>query len=65
VGVPAVTVAYVRFWQSPDGTLNVGNYIVNGNQPESFNLPNAGAYFSVVSGMAATTLFAVCFDLAI
>ena len=64
-GVPAVTVGYLRFWQRPDGARNVGNYIVSGNQPGPFNVPNAGAYFTVVSQMSVTALYAVCFELAI
>lgn len=62
---PAVTVAYIQFWQSPDGTKNVGNYLVNGNQPIEFNVPNGGAYFSIVSAMSSPTLFAALFDLAV
>ncbi len=62
---PAVTVAYLRFWQSPDGTNNVGNFLVSGNVPASFNVPNGGMYFSVVSGMSTDAPFAAIFDLTI
>ena len=63
--IPAVTVAYIRFWQRPDGTGNVGNYIVNGNQPLPFQVPNAGQYFTIVSGMGITVSYAACFELAV
>ena len=62
--VPPVTVCYVRFFADPDGTIPVGNYIVNGNQPGPFPVPNAGMYFSIVSGMVSGTPFAGVFELA-
>lgn len=61
----AVTVATLRFWQSPDKTNNVGNFFFSGNQPFSCPIPNAAAYASVENGMAAETLFSVVFDLSI
>jgi hypothetical protein len=64
-GTPAVTVAYLRFWRSPDATECVGNYLVNANQPLPFNVPNGAAYFTVVSGMSATADFLTCFELTI
>ncbi len=64
-GSPVVTVATLRFWQSPDGTKNVGNFFVNGNQPIPFTVPNAGMYFSVVSGQDTSMLYSVIFDLSI
>jgi hypothetical protein len=66
--VPAITIGTLRFWQSPDGQAggqNVGNFFVSGNQPSPFPVPNAGMYFSVLSGMASSTPLAVVFDLAI
>jgi hypothetical protein len=61
----AVTVATLRFWQSSDKTNNVGNFFFSGNQPFSCPIPNAAAYASVASGMAAETLFSVVFELSI
>lgn len=65
---PSLTAAYLRFWQSPTGVTmgrNVGNYFQSGNQPIAFDVPNAGAYFSVQSAMDATYPFAVIFELSI
>ena len=62
---PVLTVGTLRWWQSPDGTNNVGNLFVTGNQPQAFDVPNAAQYFSVISGMSGTHLFAVVFDLAL
>jgi len=68
--VPGVTVAYLRFWQDPQGTVNIGNFLVNGNQPVSFEVPNGGAYFTIVSQTSPATAgqdvtFGACFNLAI
>jgi hypothetical protein len=65
---PAVTVGYIRFWQSPDGAAggrNVGNFFVSGAQPGPFRVPNGAAYFDVVSGMGAAAHFAALFTLAV
>lgn len=65
---PALTTAYLRFWQGPTGVaggFNVGNFFQAGNNPEGFDVPNAGAYFSVQSGMSVNAPFAVIFDLAV
>jgi hypothetical protein len=62
---PAITVATLQFWQCPNGSHNVGNYFVSGNQPGPFDVPNGAAYFSVLSGMGAATAFAVLFELAV
>jgi len=62
---PNLTVGYLRLWQSPDGTNNVGNYFQSGNQPVGFEIPNGAQYFSVTSGMPASCLFAVIFELAL
>jgi hypothetical protein len=61
--IPPVTVCYLRFFADPAGTVCVGNYIVNGNQPGPFPIPNGGQYFSVVSGMSASTPFSALFEL--
>ena len=44
---PNLANGWIRFWQDPAGTENVGNYFFNANQPASFPVPNGGAYFSV------------------
>lgn len=62
--VPPVTVAYLRFYQDPAGARCVGNYIINGNQPIAFPIPNGGQYFSIVNGMGTTVSFAALFELA-
>lgn len=66
---PAVTVATLRFWQSADGVIggnNVGNFLVTGNTPGPFDVPNAAQYFSVINGSGGANLtFAVLFELAI
>lgn len=65
VAAPNVTVAYLSFFRSPNATNPVGTYIVNGNQPLPFNVPNAGQYFTVNNGMGGTQAFAVIFELAL
>lgn len=62
--IPPLTVAYLRFFQDPAGAFPVGNFIVNGNQPIAFPIPNAGLYFSVVSGLGVAASFAALFELA-
>ena len=61
----AVSVATLRFWQSPNGTNNVGNFVVTGNQPLPFPIPNGAAYFSVANGMSVASRMSVAFELAI
>lgn len=65
---PALTTAYLRFWQGPTGVAaggNVGNYFQAGNAIPGFDVPNGAAYFSVQSGMSINTKFAVIFELSI
>jgi hypothetical protein len=62
---PAVTVATISFFQDPLGANNVGNYLVTGNQPGPFPVPNAGMYFNVTSGMGAAAKFIAVFELSI
>lgn len=67
-GIPAVTVATLRFWQSSDGVVgghNVANYLVTGNQPLPFGVPDAAAYASVLSGMGAPVPMAILYELEI
>lgn len=65
VAPPNVTVAYVTFYRSPDATNPIGSFIVNGNQPLPFNVPNGGQYAVVTSGMVTPQRFALCFELGI
>lgn len=65
VAAPNVTVAYVTYARSPDGTDLAGTFIVNGNQPVSFPIPNGAQYFFANNGMGTTQRFAAVFDLAI
>jgi hypothetical protein len=60
-----VTVATLRFWQSPDGTNNVGNFIASGNQPLPFFVPNGAAYASVINGMGVASRMSIIYNLAI
>jgi hypothetical protein len=64
----AVTVATLRFWQSADGQAggnSAGNFVVAGNQPIPFDVPNGAAYASIINGMAITTRFMIVYNLAI
>lgn len=60
-----ITVANLRFWQSPNRTNNVGNYTVTGDRPESFRIPSGAAYATVASLMPLPTRFAILYNLAI
>jgi len=62
---PNVTVCYVTFFRSPDGSNPIGSYVVNGNQPLPFNVPNGAQYASITSGMGTAQRFALCFELGI
>lgn len=64
----SVTVATLRFWQSPDGVVsgnNVGNFVISGNQPLPFDIPNGAAYASVVNGMGVASRMSILYNLAI
>jgi hypothetical protein len=60
-----VTVANLRFWQSPNRTNNVGNYTITGDQPGPFRFPSAATYATVASLMPLPTRFAIIYNLAI
>ena len=62
---PTLSAGYLRYWQSPDGTNNVGNVFYNGNQPIGFDVPNAAMYFSVYNQSGASQKLAVIFELAL
>ena len=63
---PTISAGYLRFWQSPNGTNNVGNVFYNANQPIGFDLPGSPAmYFSVYNQSGAAQKLAVIFELAL
>lgn len=65
---PVVTKATLRFWQSPSGVAggtNVGNFVVNGDQPWPFPIPAAAAYASVINGTGTASRMAILYTLAI
>lgn len=62
---PLLTAGTLRLWQSPQGATCVANYFQNGNQPVSFEIPNAAQYFSVVNGSGAVIRPGVVFELAL
>lgn len=62
---PAVTAAVLRFWQSPDRSNNIGNVVISGQQPASFDLPAGAAYASVLSDLAVEARFSIIYNLAI
>lgn len=65
VAAPNVTVCYVTFFQDPGGQNPVASYIVNGNQPDAFRVPNGGAYFQVQSGAGVSAYYSAVFGLSI
>jgi hypothetical protein len=64
---PAVTVATLRFWQSPDGVAggnNVGNFVTSGaTQSPGFPVTAGMAYASVINGMGVSSRFSIVFGL--
>jgi hypothetical protein len=60
-----VTAGYVNFFQDPGGLNCVASYFINGNQPVSFRVPNAGLYFSITNGTGIDLIFTACFGLSI
>jgi hypothetical protein len=61
---PAVTVGYISFYQDPGGVNNVGNYLVTGNQPGPFPVPNGGMYFTITPQAGAAISWQANFELA-
>jgi hypothetical protein len=66
---PPLTVGTLRFWRQTsgvaDGTSNVGNFYVSGNNNAPVEVPNGAMYFSIINGQAGAASYAVVFDLAI
>jgi hypothetical protein len=64
----SITVATLRFWQSPDGVAggnNVGNFVCSGAQPLPFLIPSGAAYASVINGMGVASRMSIVYNLAI
>lgn len=64
----SITVATLRFWQSPNGVAggnNVGNFVCSGNQPLPFMIPAGAAYASVINGMGVASRMSIVYNLAI
>src|SRR4029077_7707577 len=59
------TVAYINFYQDPAATKCLASYLVSGNQPLPFRVPNGGMYFTITSGMGQAVKYAAVFGLAI
>lgn len=63
-----VTVATLRFWQSPDGSAggnNVGNFVISGAQPQPFDVPAGAAYATVINGMSVASRMSILYNLSI
>lgn len=60
---PAVTVAYIRFYQDPAGAHGAGTFLINANQPIPFPIPNGAAYFDVINSSGADVDMAALFPL--
>ena len=63
--VDAASVAYINFFQDSAGLLPVATYLVTGNQPGPFRVPNAGQYFTIQNGLGVTAGFSALFELSI
>lgn len=62
---PTPTAATLRFWQSPNRTANVGNFVINADRALSFPIPAGAAYASVINDTNATKTFSILYTLAI
>lgn len=61
---PTLTIGWIRFWQSPDGTNCVGDFYVSDHQSR-VEVPNAAQYFSVFNESGHKMKMAVIFELAL
>lgn len=61
---PVITVGWIRFWQSPDGTHGVGDFFVP-NHDSRVEVPNAAQYFSVLNQSGHRMQMSVIFELAL
>jgi hypothetical protein len=62
---PSLTVGWIRFFQSPDGTNGVGDLFVPGTGINTFEIPNAAQYFSVFNQSGHEMKMSVVFELAL
>lgn len=60
---PTLTVGWIRFWQSPDGTNPVGDFFAS--NLERIEVPNGGLYFSVFNQSGHTMKMSSIFELAL
>jgi hypothetical protein len=61
---PVLTVGWIRFWQSPDGTNCVGDFFVSSHATK-VEVPNGGQYFSVFNQSGHRMKMSVVFVLAL
>lgn len=62
--VPALTIGWIRFWQSPNGTHGVGDFFVSDHQAR-VEVPNGAQYFSVFNESGHKMKMSVIFQLAL
>jgi hypothetical protein len=61
---PALTIGWIRFWQSPNGDNCVGDFFVGDHQCR-VEVPNAAQYFSVFNVSGHKMKLSVIFELAL
>jgi hypothetical protein len=61
---PALTIGWIRFWQSPNGHNCVGDFFVSDHQCR-VEVPNAAQYFSVFNQSGHEMKMSVIFELAL
>lgn len=62
---PSLTIGWIRFFQSPDGTNCVGDLFVPGTGINTFEIPNPAQYFSVFNQSGHEMKMSVVFELAL
>jgi hypothetical protein len=61
---PALSVGWIRFWQSPQGEHGVGDFFVSGPDVR-VEVPNAAQYFTVINQSGHRMKMSVIFELAL
>jgi hypothetical protein len=61
---PTLTIGWIRFWQSPNGTNCVGDFFVSDHQ-DRVEVPNGAMYFSVFNESGHKMKMSVIFELAL
>lgn len=61
---PKLTIGWIRFWQSPDGSNCVGDFFASDHQTR-IEVPNAAQYFSVFNESGHKMRLSVIFELAL